>query len=308
MVRAYGRLLSLSLLALSAPAQARAQDVLTLTDRESLYLAARGEHQSALQTLEVLMSRYNRAAQEFAQARASGDQDRINTAFTEVTERSREVLSQERRVAALEVGLQEARRSYREALSARLDSLLGERDRTQDPQELVELAVLLTEVNNRYQELLQEEEDPRVRLEPDPDIPRDPRDGPEDLRRKAAQLEFRATQYEALLREIDLRLGEFRQTLRRNRDLGDFLTGLDRYGDTRLPVVPPGARTVPPTNPGQGPPGADTAGGGGSPLTLEERIANLEADRERVVERIRQTRARAEEFRGGGFLGWGGET
>ncbi len=295
--RACWRLLPLAVLLSSLPAYTLAQEELTDTELESLYLAARSEHQSALELLAFLESRHNRALQEFVQARDSGSGERRNAAFTELQTLSGEIRSQERRVGELEEGLTEARRRYKLALRASLDSLLAARARARAPEDSVSLAIRFVDTNNRYQALSLEEDDPAVGAERVSVLIRDLRDGPEDLRRRAAQEDYRAEQYQSLLQEIDLRLGELREDRARDRTARDFMTGLDRYGDTRLPVVPPGSRTGPERTSGQGAPGADTTGAGGRSLTLEERIQNLETQRGLALERIGEALGNAAQYR-----------
>jgi hypothetical protein len=102
---------------------------------------------------------------------------------------------------------------------------------------------------------------------------------------------------------IDQRLEELGQDLRRSRFVSDFLSGVERYGDTQLPVGRPGSQITPPTDPEQRPPGADSLAVETRPMTLEERIERLEELRTELEERIRLIRAKAERFRalaGGG--------
>jgi len=134
-------------------------------------------------------------------------------------------------------------------------------------------------------------------LEPLPEIIMDPRDTPEILNRKAESLEFRARQYEAQAAAVGLRLEELRQDQRRARQVRDFVAGVERYDDTRLPVVSPGTRTATPPDPGQLPPGADSLGVETRPLTLEERIENLGLLQQELELRLQQIRIKAELFR-----------
>ena len=292
----YLRTAPLALVLCLVPFATLAQEGLTLTELESLYRAASGEHESANERLEVLYGRHRRATQDFDLARAAGDENRINAAFTQIQILSDEIGSQERRVEELRNILTVARRRYIEGLESRLDSLLAERVRARAPQDSVSLAIDYTDTNNRYQDLLQEEDDPTLTTERASSPIRDPRDTPEDLRRKAAQEEWIAEKFASLIQEFDLRLAELREASRRDRIARDFMTGLDRFGDTRPPGVPPGARTTASRDPAQLPAGADSAGVG-RPLTLEERIQSLDAQRALTEELIRQARANAQQYR-----------
>ncbi len=284
------------------PPSLPAQERLTLPELEALYQAARDELRAAVAAWEVLLSRWQRASEEFDRIPPS-NRERRNAVFAQTQTLAAEVRSQERRVQALEQALREARRRYTDALVVRLDSLLGERNRARTAQDSVNLGVLITDINHRYQTLVAEAEDPRVSLERTYTLVRDPRDGPEDLRRKAAQEEYRASQYRALLEEIDRRLQELKEAQRRDRSARDFLAGLDRFGDSRLPVTNPVRRTDTGRDPAGVPTVADTAGGG-RPLSLEERIAALEVQKGLAQELMERALANAAQFRrwaGGGL-------
>jgi hypothetical protein len=193
-------------------------------------------------------------------------------------------------------GLREARSRLREALGRQLESLIQQIDSTQDESERLQLADILRDRNNWYLEL-RAEEDPETALEPMRDITISPSDSPRDIRRKAATLDYRADQNEDRLAEIDRRLEELREDQRRDRLVSDFLSGVERYGDTRLPVGTPGRVTTPPSDPGPLPVGADSLAVEGRPLTLEERIRDLEASRAEMVARIQVIREKAQRFR-----------
>lgn len=269
---------------------------------ELQYRGARLEHEGALRALEAYVSRFNAAMQEFALAQASGDEDRTNRAFTLTQQLAPAVQRMERRVGELGDSLRAARRGLLGALELRLDELLLQRNAARSAEEQRNFAAILSDTNTWYLALQAEEDDPDPTLEPEPDITRNPGDGPADLRRKASLLEHRANQWQADLEEGERRLEELQRAQRTNRTVVDFVAGVGRFGNDRTPVVPT-PRTVNPPNPGQPPPGADTLGTEDRPLTLEERIANLEVWRDLVQERIEQIRAKAELFRrwaGGG--------
>lgn len=301
--RLRSRTVSLSVvLLLASLAPLRGQEPPNIQALEAEYLAARAEYEAAFLALEALESRYNQALDDFDQARTSGDDDRANRAFTAVQQLGAERRAQDRRVEEKAQGLRDARGRLLEALGASLESLILEVDAATDPEERRQLALILADRNNRYLEL-RGEEDPETTLEPMPDLVISPSDSPRDILRKAGTLDFRAEQYEARLTEVERRLEELRRDQRRARAVQDFVAGLERYDDTRLPVVPPATRTVDPSDPGQVPPGADTLGVESTTLTLEERIENLELLQREMEERLQQIRDKADRFRrlaGGG--------
>jgi uncharacterized protein (UPF0335 family) len=261
---------------------------------EPEYQQAQAEYEAAFRALEALEGRLTQALEEVDEARAEG--------YDLVLQLSSDLRLQRQRVDEKAEELRDARFSLLQALRRRVDELLAEVDSARDDSERSALAAILQDVNNRRLELLAEDESETV-LEPMRDITISPTDLPIDIRRKAATLDYRAEQHEARLVGIDQRLEELGQDLRRSRFVSDFLSGVERYGDTQLPVGRPGSQITPPTDPEQRPPGADSLAVETRPMTLEERIERLEELRTELEERIRLIRAKAERFRalaGGG--------
>jgi hypothetical protein len=284
------------------PGPANSQVVLTIEELELEYSSKVQQHQAALRAWQVLESQFQRALQDSNAAQDSRDSDRINTANTLVLQLGSRNRIQGQRVAVLADDLRSARSALLLALGERVDSLYNQGEAAFDPQERLELGVLLDDANNRLVELRAEEE-PETTLEPMQDITIDLRDTPEIILEKAQNLEFRANRYELQLADVGRRLEELRKDQRRSRDVNDFLAGVERYEDTSLPVVSPGGRTVTPSDPGQLPPGSDTLGVEARPMTLEERIESLELLQEELQLRLQQVRAKAARFRqraGGG--------
>jgi prefoldin subunit 5 len=253
-------------------------------------------HSAALSAWEALEIRFERALEELSAATASGETDRKNRAFTTVQQVRREIDSQKRRVDEVAEEVRTVRSELLAIYGQRIEELYQEASAATDPQEQRELGAILGDMNNRSLEL-RAEEDPETTLDPLWDLPLDPRDTPENIRRKAQALDSKADQYAAQLGEIDRRLEELRQDQRRARQVRDFVSGVERYDDTRLPVVSPGGRTTTPPDPGRGSTGADTLGIQTRPLTLEERIQNLELTKEVLESRLQQIRDKAALYR-----------
>jgi hypothetical protein len=286
------------------PQAAGAQQDFNTIVLEPEYRRAQAEYDAAFNALVALEGRLNQALEDLDQARASEDETRMNRAYNLVLVLSGDLREQRRRVDQKAAELREARFQLLQALRRRVDALIAQVDSTRNEEERADLAAILEDANNRRMELLAEEE-PETALEPMRDITISPTDLPIDIRRKAATLDYRADQDEARLLGIDRRLEELRQDQRRSRFVSDFLSGLERYGDTRLPVVPPGSGNPTPPDPGQRPVVADSLAQGERPMTLEERIQALEILREELEERIEQIREKAARYRalaGGGML------
>lgn len=288
--------MALGLASSLAPNLAGAQDVLTIQELELQYTARVQQHEAAYAHWEVLESRFIRALDSLTAATASGNEDRQNAAFTRTQQLGEEIQLQERRVAELAGEVEEARNQLLDALKERLDSLIVQVEATEDPEERRELTAILDDRNNRYL-ALRAEEDPETTLEPMREMTIDPRDTPEIILRKAETLELRGARYEAQLAEVGQRLEALREDQRRARTVRDFVAGLERYDDTRLPVVSPGGRPGTATDPSGRPSGADSLGVEGPAMTLEERIESLERVRGELERRLEEIQAKAERFR-----------
>ena len=276
-------------------AHAHAQEV-TLPELEGLYRSALLGYEQAFEVLEVLSSQFERASLDLANAVAADDETAKNRAYAESLRISGEMGQAQRRVEEKVLELREARGTLLDATAEYLGDLLAVGDTATDPVTQGDLRSLVSDKRTRISELI-ELEDPPVTLEPVPNINAAPRDGPIVLRQKATMLEVTASRYEGQYAFNEQKL----EDLRRDQDLlrrsGDFLAGIIRFDDPRLPVGPPGARTDPPPGQAQAPPGADSLGIEGGFLTLEQRIEALETLQEEITQRIQTIRVRAANLR-----------
>lgn len=290
------RSLFLALVLALSPGLAGAQDVPTIQELEYQYRAQLQLHQSAFDAWRALELGLARALAEFTAASEAGATNQRDQAFTDSQRLGSQVGLQAVRVGEYAEEVRRARSALLAAHTAVVDSLIQLVESTQDPAEREELTAILADRNNRVMEL-RGEEDPETTLEPMQEFTIGPRDTPEIILAKAEALEERANRREVQLAEARRRLEELRQDQRRARTVRDFMAGLERYDDTRLPVVSPGSRTTTQTDPEQVPPGADTLGVEERPMTLEERIESLEIFESGLEQRIQQIRDKAERFR-----------
>ena len=302
------RALAVVALLLLLPRQAHPQGVPTLQDLELAYHSARNVHELAVQAWVLQDRRMGQALAEVESANAGGDEDRINRAYARFRREAVQLQSWELDVDRRAEELAAARESYLAALREERRELAAQRDRAVDPQELAELEVLLGATNNKVQDLIlgspmEQENDLPVLSE----ITISRLDSPEDIRGKAGLLDHRANQYEAQLVEMTRILEELREDQRWDRAARDALADRERFGATRPPVVPPPAGGVNPPDRSQLlPPGTDTTGVAARPLTLDERIAVLEASIVELADYVQQVRDRAAFFRSraGGEWAW----
>lgn len=268
--------------------------MITVEEREAEYRIAVGAHDLALQRLSLAEQRWFDAAEEFAAARAAGDQERAEQARARAQPLALELQSARRRAEDTAEAVDSARIALMEAIDARLDSLVAQMEETTEPDERQALAIRIADLNNQYNELEREGEEPLVpQFANLPEILFDPRDGPAELRLKAEMADQRAAQANAFMEEADRQISELQERLRRNRDLQDLLAGIERFGDIQTPV---GVRTRRTTEQEGVEAQADTLAAA-EPLTLEERIEQLESLREQAEEYRDQMRALAERFR-----------
>jgi hypothetical protein len=298
-----GRLGSPLVVALSAvfltvvlPVSSDAQEQLALPELELAYRASLDEYSAAFRALEVLEMRFGRASEALRSARNAGDKGGQEEALAIILRLGPERTQQELRVGEKAREVSAARGRLLEARSQRLEEFLGQAEIAREPDEIRELAILVQDMRFQIAEL-RAQEDPEVSLEPEPYIVIEPRDGYEEIRDKADLLDLRGDQYEDLLGEIDRTLAGLRRDLRLMRRSDDFVAGVERFGDIRLPVGPPGAR--PDRDPDVAQPPAVGVGTAAEerPLTLEERIQALEITQREVVARIESIRVKAESFR-----------
>jgi len=291
------------LLLLMRPPLAGAQEPPDIPGLELEYRRAQAEYEAAFRALEAREAQLNQAYEALDDARAAGDEAGTNVALRRVIDLSSELREIQLRVDQRAEELRGARAQLLRAFRGRVDELIVQVDSARSDTERANLAAILEDANNRLLELLSQEE-PETVLEPMRDITISTTDLPIDIRRKAATLDYRADQHEARLADIDRRLQELREDQRRVRTVSDFLSDMARFGDTRMPVGPPGGReTNPPLNQDQRPVAGDSLAAAARPMTLEERIQSLEILRGELEERIQLIRDKAERFRalaGGG--------
>lgn len=281
-----------------------AQDLPDIPELEQQYRIAQAEYDAAFRALEAREAQFEQAIAADDAARISGDEGRAAQTLSEVNRLAAEVREVRLRVDQRAQELREARSRLIRGLRRRVDELFAQVELSRDPAERGRLAAILEDANNRLLELVGEE-DPVTTLEPLRDLTISQTDSPSDILRMASILERRAEQDSVRLVEVGRRLAELVEDRARSRRVADFLSDMERFGDTRLPVGQPGNRTPPPDEEEQRPPPADSLGADARPMTLDARIRSLEVLQDELQERIRLIRARAERFRA--RAGGGGE-
>jgi hypothetical protein len=207
------------------------------------------EYEAALQDLEsaeaaraVVEGRFTRWAEEADAARRAGDSDRLEAALAQAQAQSVELRRLDRRVTQAQEVVSEARQTYLGLLDSRLDAILEEA-RTASAEDRVGLMVLVEDLNNRVEEVEAEAGADDLFGPPVmPEVVFDPRDGPVELRVKADLLERRAQAYDSLLVQVEDRIDTLERRVQRDQSLRQFLEGIDRFGETQLPVRAPDAR------------------------------------------------------------------
>jgi hypothetical protein len=251
---------------------------------------ARADYDAALAAFSVVEQQWSAALEEVNRARRSGDEDALESAFAAAQDRAGPLRGQDQRVEEARGALDARRQVLVQVITLRLEQLVAQMDAAASRQQRTELDLLFRDAQNELRALEAEAED-TFRLEPVvlPEVTFDPRDGPDDLRSKAQLLERQAADIDTLLVDTDRRMEALGSRLRIQRQRGDLLAGVERFDDTRVPVVvgAPAAGGVP----------ADSAGVGTRPLTLEERIEELRIYRAQMEAYRDQLLIKAETFR-----------
>ncbi|MFQ5537319.1 MAG: hypothetical protein ACE5GJ_07685 [Gemmatimonadota bacterium] len=267
-----------------------------LAQRRLEYRAARDAHEAARSAFSVVERQFSSALEEVTRARRSGDEQALERAFALVQDRSAPYRDQEERVNEARERLDRARQALIDIITVRLEELLAQMDAASSSQERARLDLLWRDLSNELEEL-EAEAQGALRLNPVvlPEITFDPRDGPMELEAKAQLLERRAAAADTVIQRVDREIQSLRDRERMERTRRDFLAATGRFDDTRVPVVtarPPGAGEISP----------DSTGAQGRPLTLEERIQELEAYRKQLESYRDQLLIRAQLFRQ--RIGW----
>jgi hypothetical protein len=261
-----------------------------VVQRRLEFRQARADYDAALAAFSVVEQQWSAALEEVNRARRSGDEDALESAFAAAQDRAGPLRGQEQRVEEARGTLDARRQVLVQVITLRLEQLVAQMDAAASRQQRTELDLLFRDAQNELRALEAEAED-TFRLEPVvlPEVTFDPRDGPDDLRSKAQLLERQAADIDTLLLDTDRRMEALDSRLRIERQRGDLLAGVERFDDTRVPVVvgAPGGGAVP----------ADSAGVGTRPLTLEERIEELRVYRTQMEAYRDQLLIKAETFR-----------
>lgn len=290
--------------ALAAPRPAGGQVEALLTQRELEYRAASSAYEAAVAARQAAQARAERATVEIDEARASGDANRLERLYAVATARWTEVTNEDRRVAETRERLRRARRALRDALEASLDLLAGQARSTTSARERDELLALIRDRNNRLREIeaeLAQGEDDVTRFIAMPEITFDPRDGPAELRIKADLLARRAAQADSVIAVIDREIADLQKRQRRERALRDFMSGIERFDESAVPVGRAGRDAADragrdAADHGRGDAAADSLGKP-APLSVDEQITQLRTLRRKVEEYGAAARTKAEIFR-----------
>ncbi|MCA9737073.1 MAG: hypothetical protein KC645_05570, partial [Gemmatimonadetes bacterium] len=242
----------------------------------------------------ALQSRFEQWSDSLNVARIAGDEARRNNAYRELLGVTTDLGSADRRVEQTATALEQARFALKDLIDKRMDLLVDQLQYTSTDNERRTLALVYEDLSNRFEEL-DREAPPEMQVTPVvlPNIMASPTDGARELSAKAELLERYAARYDTLIGTIEQELSDLEKRAQRDRVMGGFLAGLDRYGDTNLPVGP--AREVPPAG--------SEAGESATPIPLEERMGELrdlltryESLREEARERAGHLKQRAQEI------------
>ncbi|MCG6957132.1 MAG: hypothetical protein LJF04_14180 [Gemmatimonadetes bacterium] len=262
-----------------------------LQDRRDEYDAAKADFLSAQNAYRVVERQFADALQGLQRARAAGDDAAIDQGLRLAQDRAGPLQAGEQRLDRTKAALDSARRALIEIIGVRQAELVAQMDAAASSQQRNDLNALFQDLNRQLMGLETEAGDA---LRPQPvvlsDVQADPRDGPMEVLGKAQLLEQLAAQADTAIQDVDRQIKDLTARQRRQLQMNDLVAGLERFDDTRLPVVtsaPPSGRA----------PAADSTGAGPRPLTLQERIQALQDYRKQLEAYRDQALIRAKEFR-----------
>jgi hypothetical protein len=274
------------------PAAASAQTTQRLLqDRRDEYSAAKADFQAAQNAYRVVERQFSDALQGLQRARAAGDDAAIDQGLRLAQDRAGPFQAGEQRLDKTKAAVDSARRALIDIIGVRQAELVAQMDAAASSQQRNDLNALYQDLNRELMALETEAGD-ALRFEPVvlSDVQADPRDGPMEVLGKAQLLEQLAAQADTAIQDVDRQVKELTARQRRQLQMNDLVAGLERFDDTRLPVVtnaPPSGRA----------PAADSTGAGPRPLTLQERIQSLQDYRKQLEAYRDQALIRAKEFR-----------
>jgi hypothetical protein len=292
-LRALGVSLFLGILAGAAGARsAEAQTTEALLAEKRLeYRSAKADYDAARSAYNVVERQFRTALTAVGDAHRAGDTDALERALRQAQDRSVPLQAQQQRLDDTKATLDSARQSLIEVIGVRQEQLLRQMDAAASTAQRNDLNRLFEDLKRDLVSLEAEAGD-ALRLNPVvlPDVTSDPRDGPDDVLTKALLLERYAALADTAIQDTDRRLEELTTRMRNERRRADLVAGVNRFDDTRLPVItgaPPGDRSS----------AADSTGAGARPLTLDERINVLQEYRRQLEMYRDQVLIRAQEFR-----------
>ncbi|MEX0856068.1 MAG: hypothetical protein WD056_00715 [Gemmatimonadota bacterium] len=280
-----------------APAPALAQQP-SWGQLEASFELARGRYDNELSRFQQASYQAEQALLDVTAARAAGDAGRLEDAFAAFHGRAFEELTQWGVVAREAERLREAALALIDVLDQREVEVLSMLRRDLTPQSEVALLQDLGRIRTRILEIDQLLDrvgggfEENLDLRPVISLQEDPRDTPADLRLKAEILDEQAGSYEAIIRNMEVRIAELEQRNQLARAQRDLVADIGRYDDLplggRLSRVPADAR--PATDP------AD-ADGGLAQLDPAQQLEFFRAIRDRALENRAFVMEQAELFR-----------
>jgi hypothetical protein len=296
--RPLGRLLTVAMLCMAAvagvgrPTAAQTTAEL-LAQRRLEYKEAKDAYEYARSALRVVEQRFSTALNEVSRAKLRGDDGALAVARALVQEQAIPYGAQEERVKEQRARVAAARKALIEIVTIRQEQLLDQLDAASSGQERAQLNTLWVDLDQELRELESEAGD-GFRIDPMvmPEIVFDPRDGTAERLQKAEILERRAAAIDTTIMDVDRQIKSLNDRIRMERQRGDLMATLDRFDDTRLPVV-----SGQPTGDRDRPTPSDSASVGSEPLSLDDQLSQLREIRERLVQYRDEHLVRARVFR-----------
>lgn len=276
-----------------APASGQQTAEELVHERRLVYQAAMASYESARSALRVVEQQFSSALNDATAARRSGDDAALERAFAQAQDRAAPYGAQEERVTEQRGRVAAARRALAEMITIRLDELIEQMNTASSSAERARLNILYNDLDHELREL-EAEAGNGLRIDPTvmPEITFDPRDVPAERLAKAEILERRAASIDTTIQDVDRQIKALNDRIRMQRQRADLMATLDRFDDTRLPVV-----GQPPAGDRDRPAAPDSTAARSEPVSLEMQLERLRETRDQLVQYRDEHLVRARVFR-----------
>lgn len=207
-----------------------------LVQLERRFEAAVSSCEAAVLARRVDQPTYETAVSQVMAAERSGDEAAQQAAYANFYETSQVIDERQRRVVEQCGRAEEVRRDYLGSLDSHRRGLEEQLAEAGSPARESRIRALLADIDNRYQELEDEQGGIEVQLVMRPIIQISQTDTPDAVEQKAAYLLRLIEMADSLIVGLDEDIERLESRIRRRRGVENFETGVGRFDQLRTPV------------------------------------------------------------------------